>query len=120
MTPANGDGPSPPSRHVALWLLTAILASTLPLLPHIVNPRMVPDRGDPVFSAWRLARLAHQLANDPSHLLDGNIFHPQPLTLTYSDATLLQGVIAAPAILAGADPLLVANVLFLAAFPACA
>ena len=80
---------------------------------------MVPDPGDPLFSAWRIARLAHQLATDPRHLFDGNLFYPLPLTLTYSDATFLAGLLGAPFVLAGADPLLVANALTLVAFPAC-
>ena len=54
-----------------------------------------------------------------AHLFDGNIFYPLPLTLTYSDATFLQGLLGAPFVLAGADPLLVANALTLLAFPAC-
>ena len=41
------------------------------------------------------------------------------MTLTYSDATLLEGLIGAPFLLAGADPLVVANSLMLLAFPAC-
>ena len=80
---------------------------------------MIPDPGDPLFSAWRIARLAHQLTTDPAHLFDGNIYHPLPLTLTYSDATLLQGLLGAPFILAGADPLVVSNALMLLAFPGC-
>ena len=74
----------------------------------------------PCFLPWRLARVAHQLSHDPTNLFDGNIFFPQSLTLTYSDATLLQAFLAAPAIAAGVDPLIVANSLFLIAFPACA
>jgi hypothetical protein len=82
-----------------------------------VNLRQVPDRGDPVFSAWRLARVAHQLRTDPAHLYDGNIFHPRGWTLAYSDATLLQGVLAAPLLWAGTDPLVAANVMLVLAFP---
>ena len=55
------------------------------------HPRMVPDYGDPLFSAWRIARLAHQLVTDPRHLFDGNIFYPLPLTLTYSDCDVPAG-----------------------------
>jgi hypothetical protein len=83
----------------------------------VANLRAVPDVGDPVFSAWRLARVAHQLAHDPRHLFDGNIFHPTADTLAYSDATLLQGAIAAPFILAGADPLAVSNAIIVLGFP---
>lgn len=102
------------------YAAAAVLGSLVWLTPHIVNIRHVPDAGDPVFSAWRLARFAHQLANDPARLFDGNIFHPAPYTLTYSDATVLEGLAAFPFIAAGADPLIVSNALFLASFPLCA
>jgi hypothetical protein len=86
----------------------------------LLHLRSIPDPGDPIFSAWRLARFAHQLTHDPRHLFDGNIFYPERWTLTYSDATILEGLVATPFLLAGADPLIVSNVLFLAAFPLCA
>jgi hypothetical protein len=109
----------PPRRPRGLWLYAAaaVAASLVWLTPHLLHPRFVPDHGDPIFSAWRLGRFAQQLAHDPRHLFDGKIFHPAADTLTYSDATALQGLLAAPFILAGADPLLVSNLLFLAAFP---
>jgi len=106
-------------RGFVLYALATILISTTWLWPHIVHFRHVPDRGDPIFSAWRLARFAHQLANDPWHLFDGNIFFPLPLTLTYSDATVLQGIVGAPLIWLGIEPLVVANALFFFAFPLC-
>jgi hypothetical protein len=111
--------PPAATREVWLYAAAALLGSLVWIAPHLLHPRMVPDPGDPIFSAWRIARLAHQLATDPRHLFDGNIFYPLPLTLTYSDATLLEGLLGAPFILAGADPLLVANALTLLAFPAC-
>jgi hypothetical protein len=112
---------APQAAGRAVWFYAAatLLGSLVWILPHLRHPRMVPDAGDPVFSAWRIARLAHQLVTDPRHLFDGNIFYPLPLTLTYSDATALEGLLGAPFVLAGADPLLVANVLTLLAFPAC-
>ena len=110
----------PFTRQTLMYGCAAVVAGTIWLWPHLLQIRHVPDRGDPVFSAWRLARFAHQLANDPLRLLDGNIFHPLPLTLTYSDATILQGFLGAPLIWAGVDPLIASNLLFLLAFPACA
>jgi hypothetical protein len=107
----------PRPRGWACYVSAAALASLVWVLPHVLHPRRVPDGGDPVFSAWRLAHLAHQLAHDPRHLFDGNIFYPATNTFAYSDATLLQGFIGAPFILAGADPLLVSNVILLAGFP---
>ena len=112
---------APPIATRAVWLYAAatLLGSLVWIAPHVLHPRMVPDAGDPIFSAWRIARLAHQLTHDPRHLFDGNIFYPLPMTLTYSDATILEGLIGAPFVLAGADPLVVANGLTLLAFPAC-
>jgi hypothetical protein len=107
------------SKDVVLYAVLTIIVSTLWLWPHLLRFRQVPDRGDPVFSAWRLARFAHQLANDPAHLFDGNIFYPLPLTLTYSDATILQGILGAPFLWLGVEPLVVANALFFLAFPGC-
>jgi hypothetical protein len=113
------DAHEPPGREVWLYAVAALLGSLVWIVPHLLDLRQVPDPGDPLFSAWRIARLAHQLANDPRHLFDGNQFYPLPLTLTYSDSTFLEGLIGAPFVLAGLDPLIVSNALTLIAFPAC-
>ena len=68
---------------------------------------------DPPFSVWRLAWVAHQLFIDPLNLFNTNIYYPEPRTLAYSDAMLLQGLIATPLIKAGMKPLLVMNLMFL-------
>jgi hypothetical protein len=111
--------PEPWPRELRWYAVAVVLASLLWLTAHVAHPRRVPDPGDPVFSAWRIAVLAHQLTHDPRHLFDANIFYPAPRTLTYSDATFLEGLAGAPFIAAGADPLLVSNALFLLAFPIC-
>lgn len=105
---------------VWLYATAALLGSIVWILPSLLHPRSVPDVGDPLFSAWRIARVAHQLVTDPRHLFDGNTFYPLPLSLTFSDSTLLEAILGAPFLLAGADPLVVANLLTLVAFPACA
>jgi hypothetical protein len=111
--------PEPATPRVWAFALATFLGSLVWIAPHLSDLRQVPDPGDPLFSAWRIARLAYQLSHDPARLLDGNIFYPLPLTLTYSDSTFLQGIIGTPFILAGVDALLVANALTLFAFPAC-
>jgi hypothetical protein len=68
---------------------------------------------DPLFSIWRLAWVAHALATDPTRLLDGNIFHPARNTLTFSDAMMLEGALAAPMFWVGVPPILIYNVLLL-------
>lgn len=110
--------PEPATPAVWMYAAATLLGSLVWIAPHLADVRQVPDPGDPLFSAWRIARLAHQLSHDPAHLLDGNIFYPLPLTLTYSDSTFLQGLIGAPFVLAGVDALAVANALMLLAFPA--
>ena len=50
---------------------------------------------------------------EPHHLYDANVFYPERGTLAYSDATLLEGVIAAPMIWVGLSPVLVYNLLLL-------
>lgn len=109
--------PAPLPRSFFLYAAAVVLAPLVWLAPHVLHPRLVPDPGDPLFSAWRLASLEHQIAHDPLHPFDANTFYPARGTLTYSDATVLEGLVAAPFIAAGVDPLLVSNWLFLLAFP---
>jgi hypothetical protein len=111
--------PDPWTRHVTLCAAAALLGSLIWIVPHLLNPRQVPDPGDPLFSAWRIARIAHQLVTDPAHLFDGNVFYPLPLTMTLSDTTFLQAMLGLPFVLAGIDPLIVANALTMIAFPGC-
>jgi hypothetical protein len=74
----------------------------------------VADHGDPLLSIWRVSWIAHVLPGDARHLFDANIFHPHLRTLAYSDATLLEGLIALPLVWANTNPVLVYNLLLLA------
>jgi hypothetical protein len=109
--------PAPAPRELKYYALAAALVSLVWVAPHLQTIRDVPTVSDPIFSAWRLERFTHQLLNEPTRLLDGNIFHPSRHTLTYSDPTILEGLIALPFIAAGGDPLVVSNILFLTTFP---
>jgi hypothetical protein len=71
---------------------------------------------DSYFSTWRLMWIAHALSSAPRSLFDANIFYPSTGTLAYSDATLLQGLLAAPLLWAGVSPILVYNLLLLVGF----
>jgi hypothetical protein len=68
---------------------------------------------DPPFSAWRLARVVHNVSNGHP-LFDGEIFYPARQTLAYSDAMLVQAILAWPLLAIGLTPLAVVNVLTLA------
>jgi hypothetical protein len=82
----------------------------------LVMSAMAAAHHDVEFSIWRLQWIAHALVTSPSHLFDPPIFHPAAHALAYSDATLLQGFVAAPFLWMGAPPLLVYNALLLAGF----
>jgi hypothetical protein len=71
---------------------------------------------DPYFSIWRIAWIAHALVTSPFHLFDANIFYPAKGTLAYSDAMLLEGLLAAPFLWMKVSPVFVYNVLFLTGF----
>jgi hypothetical protein len=94
-------------------LLVAIL-SVLVTWPQVtfLSARIVAHQ-DPFFSIWRLAWIAHALRTQPLHLFDANIFYPARHTLAFSDATLLEGILGTPLLLAGLPPVLVYNLLLL-------
>lgn len=65
---------------------------------------------DPLFSMWRLAWFAHAIRHG-DNLLHANTFYPEPYTYLLSDATFLQGVLAAPALWSGVPLAAVYNAL---------
>lgn len=93
---------------------------TWPLLPQLTTH--LPAHVDPPFSAWRVAWVARQIVHDPAHLFDANIFAPEPNTLAYSDAMLLQGILGLPLLAIGVSPIALTNLFGLAGFvsSACA
>jgi len=76
----------------------------------------VPDRGDPLFSMWRMAWVRHQLTIDPGHLFDANIFYPLRGALTYSDSMILPALATAPLAWLGLHPVVAYNITLLASF----
>ena len=63
--------------------------------------------------------MRHALATSPARLFDGNIFHPEPLALSLSDAILVE-CCRAPLFWLGLPPVLVHNLLLLGAIVASA
>ena len=100
----------------ALAILVMTVFVTWPQALHLGT--RVAAHHDPQFSIWRLAWIAHALAADPRHLFSANIFYPSRDTLTYSDATLLEGLVAAPLFWAGVAPMWIYNLLLLGGFAA--
>jgi hypothetical protein len=107
----------PPSAAAGAWALLLFSAATAVMLREQLRAyTSVPDLGDPLFSMWRLAWVAHQLAVDPRHLFDANIFHPATRTLAYSDAMLAPAALAAPAIWTGVPLAVVYTTLLLLSY----
>jgi hypothetical protein len=113
--PAPGAAPRSP----LLWPLLRAIAVLLAMTAIVTWPQIIHlgdavyEHHDPFFSMWRLSWIAHALRTDPKHLFDANIFYPELRTLAYSDATMLQGLLAAPFLWAGASQVLVYNVLLM-------
>jgi hypothetical protein len=89
-------------------------AMTYPQVLHMADG--VNDVGDPLLNTWALSWVAHQLPFAPAHIFDANIFHPERRTLAYSETLLAPAVVGAPLLWLGAGPVLVYNLLLMAAF----
>jgi hypothetical protein len=90
------------------------------LLAQISRLDAIPDIGDPLFSIWRQSWVYRQLLGDPRSLFDANIFHPLPLTLTYSDSMLLPALTTAPLRAMGMHPVVATNIVLVFSFVASA
>ena len=98
-------------KAVALFALLTVVM-TWPQAPRLATDAS--EHQDVFFNMWRFAWIAHAVSTSPSRVLDGNIFYPEPRTLTYSDAMPVEAVIAAPLLWSGAPPVLVHNLMLLA------
>jgi hypothetical protein len=108
-----------PSGREWAWVSVGLVAATALLLhTQFAAFTSVPDFGDPLFSAWRLGWFAHELPRAPGHLFDANIYHPALRTLAYSDATLVEAVLVAPAIWLGTPLVIAYNALLVGSFVA--
>jgi len=108
-----------PTKREWLGATFAIAMATVVMLrQQVLAFTSVPDFGDPLFSMWRLSWIAHQLPREPARLFDANIYYPAAGTLAYSDAMLVPGLLAAPALWLGAPVLIVYTTLLLGTFVA--
>ncbi len=99
---------------LAVFVLLAV-AHTWPLAS---NPAHLSrnDNGDTVLNTWAIAWVAHELPRHPARLFDANIFYPERLTLAYSEAMIVQSVMAMPILAAGGSPVLAYNLVLMAGF----
>ncbi len=99
------------AKAAALFALLTVVM-TWPQVPRLATDAQ--EHQDVFFNMWRFAWIAHAISTAPFHVLDGNIFYPEPRTLTYSDAMPVEAVIAAPLLWSGVPPVLVHNLMLLA------
>jgi hypothetical protein len=105
-------------RRLSVWaLFTGLTAAITWPNPLVLASRTI-EHHDVFFNIWRLAWVHHALATSPSTLFDANLFSPERNVLAYSDAMLVQGLIAAPMFAAGWPPLLIHNLLLFGAIAA--
>ncbi|HKT81382.1 MAG TPA: glycosyltransferase family 39 protein [Vicinamibacterales bacterium] len=81
--------------------------------PQAAELHNVSDKGDPLFSIWRLMWLLHEFPRHPLNIFNANEFYPEPRTLTYSDPVLFPAVLAAPLSFLGLHRVVVYNLVFL-------
>jgi hypothetical protein len=74
------------------------------------------ENGDTLLNTWIVAWVIHQAPRAPLQLFNANIFYPEPNTLAYSEALLVQSAMGAPLVWAGASPVLTYNILLIAGF----
>ncbi|MCC7176876.1 MAG: hypothetical protein IT177_00625 [Acidobacteria bacterium] len=72
------------------------------------------DNDDTGLNTWIIAWVAHILPRDPLNLFNAPIFHPEPLTLAYSEHLLVPSLMGAPLLWAGLSPVVAYNLLALA------
>ena len=96
-----------------LFALLAVL-HTWPLATSLSYRSRIHD--DTWLNAWAVSWVARQVANDPWHLFDANMFHPHGGALAYTEPLIVPGLIAAPILWFGGSALLAHNVLVLLGF----
>lgn len=102
-------------RFATASLVLFVLLAIVHTWPLATNPGSLSrnDTHDTVHHEWILAWDAHALATNPLHLFDTNTFYPERDTLAYSDHIIVQGILGAPLIWAGASPVLTYNILLM-------
>jgi hypothetical protein len=105
-------------RPAAIILSVFFAAAILQTWPLATNPAHLSrnDSPDTMLNEWAIAWVAHELPRSPLHLFEANIFYPEPHALAFSEPLIVQGVLAAPFLWAGASPTLAYNLVLIAGF----
>ncbi|MCX6552987.1 MAG: hypothetical protein NTY02_18635, partial [Acidobacteria bacterium] len=103
---------------VAALFLFCVLLTVVHTWPMVLAPHRYSrvDNGDYQLNASAIAWVSHQVTADPARLFDGNIFWPAKRTLAFSEAMIVQGLMALPIIKLGGSAVLAFNLVMLAGF----
>jgi hypothetical protein len=110
------SAPTAGARVPLLCLALFVLLACAHTWPLASNPAHLSrnENADTILNEWTLAWVAHQLPRQPLQLFDANIFHPERHALAFSEALLVQSILAAPFLWLGASPVLAYNLVLLA------
>lgn len=97
------------------WVFRSWFLST-DLIPHTPGAVGAMIDADLYLNIWILGWIAHAAFFDPSHLLDGNIFHPALNTIAGSENMLAHVPFTAPVLAATGDALLMLKTYVLESF----
>jgi hypothetical protein len=101
-------GPSTPALRAVLIGLVLVAIMTQPTLTRLTSVGRL-DTNDGRYSIWNVAWVAHALLEQPTRVIDSNIFHPHTGTLAYSEMNLVAGLFGLPWYAATGDPLAALN-----------
>jgi hypothetical protein len=100
---------------VAGVALVLTLVFTWPLAARFGSAGRI-DSNDGRFSIWNVAWVARALTNQPSEIWNANIFYPSQGALSFSEANLVAGAIAAPVWVLTGNPYSALNFAVVASF----
>jgi hypothetical protein len=98
----------------ALFFTAAAIAMTYPLIGHL-SDHVAGDASDPRYTMWVLSS-NYRAVGGSGNLWSGNIFYPHTGTLYYGDPLIGLTLLGAPIRLLTRNPVIIYNILYLAAF----
>ena len=110
-TVSNARRPAPTWRGLLAACVVFALLAVVHTWPLATAPATLGrfDNKDTALNAWAILWVARALVTSPTQVLEGNIFHPEPHTIAFSEPVVVPGALSIPAYLAGVGPVLAYN-----------